>query len=126
VVDRITIKAPATEAIALTASQLVGAVERLRKLEWTEAEALRDVQRLKIVRDGGSWSSEFTEGEKALLPSMWAAAKRRAAEIGREKRAAALDAATDEIERLRAVLCQQAAAATIELAEITRDARERG
>ena len=125
-VDRITIKAPATEAIALTASQLVGAVERLRKLEWTEAEALRDVQRLKIVRDGGSWSSEFTEGEKVFLSSMWAAVKRCAAEIGREKRAAALDAATDEIERLRAVLCQQAAAATIELAAITRDARERG
>ena len=57
---------------------------------------------------------------------MEAAAKRRAAEMGAVVRADALDKAANEIDVLRAVLCSQAASATIELARIVRDARERG
>lgn len=123
----IKIDRPALFALAATMETLKSAIGVLVDLDMTEHGPAANLQWLKIRKDAG-WgrSSELDDEEKLLVQAMQGAAKRRAAERGRELRADALDKATNEIEVLRAVLCSQAAAATIELARIVRDARERG
>lgn len=121
------IENPALGALSATLKGLQEAIGTLRDLDNIQQRPANKLTRLKIAKDGGwNQSSDPDEHEKIFIQAMQAAARRRAAEMGAILRANALDAATDEIERLRAVLCQQAAAATIELAAITRDARERG
>ncbi len=123
----IKIERPALLALAATMETLKSAIGALVDLDTTEGGPARDLQWLKISKEAG-WGrrSELDDEEKLLVQAMQGAAKRRAAERGRELRAAALDKATNEIESLRAVLCSQAASATIELARVVRDARERG
>lgn len=123
------IENPSLGALSATLKGLLGAVETLRNLDSIQQRPVHKTEWLKVVKEGNGWggrASEPDEQEKIIIQAMQATAKRRAHEMGAILRANALDAATDEIERLRAVLCQQAAAATIELAAITRDARERG
>lgn len=123
----IKIDRPALLALAATIEGIKAAVGALVDLDMTEGGPARDLHWLKINKEAG-WgrSSELNDEEKLLVQAMQGAAKRRTAERGRELRAAALDKATNEIEAMRAVLCSQAATATVELARIVRDARERG
>lgn len=123
----INIDRPALLALNATVESIKAAIGALFDLDDTESRPTRDLQWLKINKEAG-WGrrSELDDEEKLLVQAMQGAARRRAAERGRELRADALDKATNDIESLRAVLCSQAAAATIELARIVRDARERG
>lgn len=118
-----TINKSALQALTATLQSLKQAVVELETLDSTEK---RPTDRLYWLEINNRRQAQTDEIDRRLIQSMEAAAKRRAAEMGAILRAEALEKATDEIERLRAVLCQQAAAATIELAAITRDARERG
>ncbi len=111
----------ALQALRATVERLRAAVSALEDLDATAGVPENRLYWIRVRSD--NHSDDIT---KRLIQSMEATGKRRAAEMGAILRANALDAATDEIERLRAVLCQQAAAAAIELAAITRDARERG
>jgi len=122
----IKIDRPALMALAATMGTLKTAIDALVDLDTTEGGPARGLQWLKISKERGWNNNNLDDADKAIIATMNAAAKRRAAEIGRVLRADALDKATNEIEALRAVLCSQAAAATIELARIVRDARERG
>lgn len=123
----IKIDRPALLALTATVESIKTAIGALVDLDGTESGPARDLQWLKINKEAG-WGrrSELDDEEKLLVQAMQGAAKRRAAERGRELRAVALDKATNDIDALRAVLCSQAASATIELARIVRDARERG
>ena len=114
-------------SLMATIQTLTKAVDELTKLDDIEGRPKYDLQWIKIVKDRGSWdNSSFDDEEKLLVQAMKGAAQRRAHERGRELRAEAIEKSIGTIETLRAVLCSQAASATIELARIVRDARERG
>lgn len=117
----IAIDQTALKALTATLQKLQASVSKLARLDETE-----DGPNTRLcwisVRD----SRPDDDISKRLIQSMEASAKRRAAEMGALLRAEALEQATAEIDTLRAVLCSQAASATIELARIVRDARERG
>lgn len=112
----------ALQALRATLEGLRKAVDDLASLDTTAGIPENRLYWIRVRNDGAN-GDDIT---KRLMQSMEATGKRRAAEMGAIMRADALDKATNEIEALRAVLCSQAAAATIELARIVRDARERG
>ena len=112
----------ALEALTAIVQKLNSAINALERLETTEKIP---ADKLYWITIGGSRAGD-DDISKRLVQSAEAAAKRRAAEMGAVMRADALDKAANEIDVLRAVLCSQAASATIELARIVRDARERG
>ena len=118
----IEINRTALQALAAIVQKLGYAVDALERLDETEKIP---ASRLYWITIGGSRAGD-DDISKRLVQSAEVAAKRRAAEMGAILRANALDEATAEIDTLRAVLCSQAASATIELARIVRDARERG
>lgn len=125
--DKIKIAAPAIQAITRTLAQLRDAMDVLSNVEIIEHGPVDDLYWIKITKDRSyGRDNDLKPHEQEIVASMQAAGKRRAHEIGRARRAAAVEKALGDIETLRAVLCQQAAAATVELAAITRDARERG
>ncbi len=70
-------------------------------------------------------ASPLVQGDR-ILESMRAAGKRKAAEIGREVRAKTLCDAVATLESFRAILPQLAAAASIEIGALAREARDRG
>lgn len=112
----------ALQALRATLEGLRRAVDELGSLDTTAGLPEHRLYWIRL-RNEGSTNDDIT---KRLMQSMEATGKRRAAEMGAIMRADALDKATNEIESLRAVLCSQAASATIELARIVRDALERG
>ena len=118
----IEIDRPALRALLATIEQMKKAVRELEMLDETAAIPDNLLYWIK-VRNERSGPDEIA---KRLIKSMEATGKRHAAEMGAILRAEALEKATAEIDTLRAVLCSQAASATIELARIVRDARERG
>lgn len=120
----IEIDRPALRALLATIEQMKKAV---RELETLDETAAIPNNRLYWINVRNERSDSGTDDiAKRLIQSMEATGKRRAAEMGAVLRAEALEKATAEIDTLRAVLCSQASSATIELARIVRDARERG
>ena len=113
---------PALHALVATIEQMNRAVRELERLDDTAGIPENKLYWIR-VRNESSTSDDVT---RRLIQAMEATGKRRAAEMGAILRAEALEKATAEIDTLRAVLCSQAASATIELARIVRDARERG
>lgn len=111
----------ALQALTKTLADINRAFDQLRMLDTIEKGPENRLYWISVQ----DRQSEDSISER-LVQSMRSAAKRRAAEMGAILRAEALEKATAEIDTLRAVLCSQAAAATIELARIVRDARERG
>ena len=111
----------ALKALTATLQKLQAAVNELARLDAIEESPSGRLYWISVRN-----SRTDDDISKRLIQSMEAAAKRRAAEMGAILRAEALEKATAEIDTLRAVLCSQAASATIELARIVRDARERG
>ena len=104
--------------------QINDALKAISNLDWTEGEAMRGYDRLSVSRERISYGrNEDTVEEKAIVATMRAAGKRRAAELGREARAAAIEKARAVIEQYRAILPGLAAAAAIEIGAIARDAK---
>lgn len=102
--------------------QINDALSTLNRLDSIESDATRQYGRLVIHRDYQS-HNDFSADEKAICSSMHAAGKRRAAELGREARTAAIEKARAIIEQYRALLPGLAAAAAIEIGAIARDAK---
>lgn len=111
------------QKLTAAVQQINDALKAIRNLDWTEGEAMRGYERISVMRErSGYGRNEDSPEEKAIIASMRAAGKRRAAELGREARTAAIENARAVIEQYRAILPGLAAAAAIEVGIIARDA----
>ena len=109
------------QKLTAAVQQINDALSTLNRLDSIESDATRQYGRLVIRRDYQS-SNDFSTDEKAICSSMHVAGKRRAAELGRKARTAAIENARAVIEQYRAILPGLAAAVAIEIGTIARDA----
>jgi len=113
------------QKLTAAVQQINDALRTIIDLDSIEKKALRDYERISVLREPNGYGvrSNETAQEMAIIVSMRAAGKRRAAELGREARTAAIENARAVIEQYRAVLPGLAAAAAIEIGAIARDAK---
>lgn len=121
------IDAPALRRLAQFVEAIGSALRDINRLDQIEREARNDLDRMKISRDVYyGRGSEWTDQEKSLSDAMLRAGRARALAIGQKARADKLAASIDTIHTYRAVLCEAAAAAAVDLARVAREAKERG
>lgn len=112
------------QTLTAAVQQINDALKTISNLDRIEGEAMRGYERISVLRErSGYGRNEDSPEEKAIITSMRAAGKRRAAELGREARAEAIEKARAIIEQYRATLPGLAAAAAIEIGAIARDAK---
>jgi hypothetical protein len=111
----------AIQELTAAVQKINEALSSLRSLDNIEARPRLNYERLEIKRNYNSYDP-LSDAEKAICASMLAAGKRRAAELGHEARAEAIEKATAVIASYRAILPHLAAKAAIEIGAVARDA----
>lgn len=109
--------------LAVSVTAIGDALRDIESLHQTAQTARAAFDRLHVV---GHYGNQPRESEIPFAKVMTAAGEAMAKEVARKARSAALAAALATIHSHRAILCSLAAAATVELAEIARDAQEKG